>query len=86
MEEKINIKIIHSGQKQEFEGHTFSPIYDDNDFGCTLSFDEFCKAMNKSRYERIISKLNLSQEQREVFESLSNKELNIICIQLWKKK
>ena len=72
-------------EKQEFEGHTFSPIHDDNDYGCTLSFGEFCKEMNKSRYERIISKLNLSQEQREVFESLNNKELFIICRQVWKQ-
>lgn len=73
-------------EKQEFNGRTFSPIYDYNDYGCALSFDEFCKFMTKSDYEKIISKLNLSQEQRKVFESLSNKELNVICIQLWKNK
>lgn len=82
--EEFSVRIVHSGEEEKVEVHTL-PIYYYDDYECSLTFDEFCKAIDNSRYERIISKLNLSIEQREIFESLSNNELYIICSHLWKK-
>lgn len=50
------------------------------------AFYEFIKCINQSRYKRIISKLNLNEEQRNILESLNNRELFIICRNLWKRK